>query len=289
MRILLSLGVAIFGAVIPGFLKINLTWKGVVIRAGGALALFLLTFFFTPKIFHEPFQKKAAWENPQTGLPQLNGDFVRLIKSPSAPNLISLELSKLEQPHINLIAEMQIAERNQTSLSHSSKAVSLYTYLSLAYYQLAAISNYRAIHEIEGLITIQLHKEAISRAENCIKYASKGLELYKKILNTSPEELHNQMPIWSENIHSLSKTKLGEYNYLLDLTWYKTAGNAILSYYNKIPFEDSYNEVISLKAISTIKDPPEDDPTMKWVLSSSNGKRPEQDNSTKKFLKQQSI
>jgi hypothetical protein len=288
MRILVSMGVAIFGAVIPGFIKVDLTWKGVAIRAGGALALFVLTFFFTPKVFHESFQETAAWERPQTGLTQLNGDFIRLIKSSSDPDLVSQELSNLNQPHINLIAIMQAAERDQTSLSRPSKLVSLYDYLSMAHYQLAEIARYRAIHEnIAEPIATQLHKEAIHNAEICVTYATKGLELYNKILNTSPTELHNQMPIWPENLYLLSQQKLREYNYSLDLTWYKTAGRAILSCYGKVPFEQIYNEVILLKAKTTVKDPVEDDPTMKWMLSSTNRKCPERDNNTQKFLNQQ--
>ncbi|WP_274024576.1 hypothetical protein [Vibrio parahaemolyticus] len=50
VRIILSLAVAIIGAVIPGFLHVDLTWKGVSIRAFGALALFIISFFFTPKV-----------------------------------------------------------------------------------------------------------------------------------------------------------------------------------------------------------------------------------------------
>jgi len=48
LRVVLSFAVATLGATIPGFL--NLDWKGsgLVIRAGGALALFVLTFVYTP-------------------------------------------------------------------------------------------------------------------------------------------------------------------------------------------------------------------------------------------------
>lgn len=50
LRTILSLSVAVLGATIPGFL--NITWErgGLLIRAGGALALFLLTFLFTPHV-----------------------------------------------------------------------------------------------------------------------------------------------------------------------------------------------------------------------------------------------
>jgi hypothetical protein len=49
-RVILSLAVAVLGATIPGFLNIGWNVKGVVVRAGGALALFLLTFWFTPGV-----------------------------------------------------------------------------------------------------------------------------------------------------------------------------------------------------------------------------------------------
>ncbi len=50
LRILLSLSTAVLGFTIPGFLHIELKGRGLVIRAGGALALFVLTFFFTPGV-----------------------------------------------------------------------------------------------------------------------------------------------------------------------------------------------------------------------------------------------
>lgn len=50
IRILLSLATAVLGAAIPGFLNITLHKKSLLIRASGALALFLLTFTLTPKV-----------------------------------------------------------------------------------------------------------------------------------------------------------------------------------------------------------------------------------------------
>lgn len=49
-RILMSLAVAVIGATIPGFLNLEWNLKGLAIRAGGALALFVLTFMLTPKV-----------------------------------------------------------------------------------------------------------------------------------------------------------------------------------------------------------------------------------------------
>lgn len=69
-RIIISLSAAILGATIPGFLNIGWKGGGLVVRAGGALALFVLTFMYTPKIY-EP--EKAAININQENI---NGDNV---------------------------------------------------------------------------------------------------------------------------------------------------------------------------------------------------------------------
>ena len=50
LRVLLSFSAAALGAKIPGFLNIRWSGSGLVVRAGGALALFALTFLFTPDL-----------------------------------------------------------------------------------------------------------------------------------------------------------------------------------------------------------------------------------------------
>jgi hypothetical protein len=50
MRIVLSLSIGIVGATIPGFLHLEYNLGGFAVRAGGALALFVLTFFGTPEV-----------------------------------------------------------------------------------------------------------------------------------------------------------------------------------------------------------------------------------------------
>lgn len=54
LRILLSLAVSILGATIPGFLSVSWRAGGLLVRACGALALFVLTFFFSPAISNSP-------------------------------------------------------------------------------------------------------------------------------------------------------------------------------------------------------------------------------------------
>lgn len=50
VRILLSFAIAVLGATIPGFLDVEWKGAGLAIRAAGALALFVLTFFATPQV-----------------------------------------------------------------------------------------------------------------------------------------------------------------------------------------------------------------------------------------------
>jgi hypothetical protein len=50
IRIVLSLAVAALGAFIPGMLKVGFDRRGYMIRASGALALFVITFLLTPRV-----------------------------------------------------------------------------------------------------------------------------------------------------------------------------------------------------------------------------------------------
>ncbi|HTU11584.1 MAG TPA: hypothetical protein VMG08_11890 [Allosphingosinicella sp.] len=49
-RIVLALGIGAVGATIPGFLNVDYSARGLVIRGAGGLAVFLIAFFGTPKI-----------------------------------------------------------------------------------------------------------------------------------------------------------------------------------------------------------------------------------------------
>jgi hypothetical protein len=50
LRLVLSFGTAVLGATIPGFLSVGWTSGGLTVRAGGALALFVLTYLYTPDL-----------------------------------------------------------------------------------------------------------------------------------------------------------------------------------------------------------------------------------------------
>jgi hypothetical protein len=50
LRVVISFSAAALGATIPGFLELGWRGRGLAIRAGGALALFVLTFVYTPDL-----------------------------------------------------------------------------------------------------------------------------------------------------------------------------------------------------------------------------------------------
>ena len=52
-RTILSLSIAVLGATVPGFLNVDWSARGLAIRAGGAMALFVLTFVLTPGIVQQ--------------------------------------------------------------------------------------------------------------------------------------------------------------------------------------------------------------------------------------------
>jgi peptidoglycan/LPS O-acetylase OafA/YrhL len=50
LRVVLSFSAGTLGATLPGFLNVRWSGNGLTVRAGGALALFLLTFVYTPDL-----------------------------------------------------------------------------------------------------------------------------------------------------------------------------------------------------------------------------------------------
>jgi hypothetical protein len=49
LRLVLSFGAAVLGATIPGFLSVGWSGGGLTVRAGGALALFVLTYIYSTR------------------------------------------------------------------------------------------------------------------------------------------------------------------------------------------------------------------------------------------------
>ncbi len=76
LRILLSAAMGFMGGVIPGFLRVDLSLRGVLIRSGGGLALGVLTFFFTPSVVPKdpPKSQPVSEVQPQPAIPGLDGD-----------------------------------------------------------------------------------------------------------------------------------------------------------------------------------------------------------------------
>jgi hypothetical protein len=66
LRIVLSLAIAALGAAVPGFLGVGVKASGVAVRAGGALALFVISFFFTPQVITPPLTPPTD-KNATTG------------------------------------------------------------------------------------------------------------------------------------------------------------------------------------------------------------------------------
>jgi hypothetical protein len=85
IRTILSLAVAALGATVPGFLEVGLDGKGVAIRAGGAMALFVVTFFFTPKVIAQPAPVSPPIQNtpvvPVKQVPDVSGYWTATIGS----------------------------------------------------------------------------------------------------------------------------------------------------------------------------------------------------------------
>jgi hypothetical protein len=50
LRLVLSFGTAVLGATIPGFLAVGWSGSGLTVRAGGALALFVVTYLYSPDL-----------------------------------------------------------------------------------------------------------------------------------------------------------------------------------------------------------------------------------------------
>jgi hypothetical protein len=83
LRVVLSLCAAIFGATIPGFLSLGWSGGGLAVRSGGALALFALTFLYTPDLVKD--------QAPNAGV-QINQKSTGSLSPPIVGNTGSIHL-----------------------------------------------------------------------------------------------------------------------------------------------------------------------------------------------------
>jgi hypothetical protein len=67
LRVVMSLSAATLGSTIPGFLNVGWSGGSLVIRAGGALALFVLTFIYTPDLLTDQNHSKSTINQTSTG------------------------------------------------------------------------------------------------------------------------------------------------------------------------------------------------------------------------------
>jgi cytochrome c biogenesis protein CcdA len=88
LRLVLSFGAATLGASIPGFLNVDWSGGGLAVRAGGALALFVLTFVFTPDL---------ATDQGSSGV-QINQHSEGLLSPPIVGNTGSIKTKGLQSP-----------------------------------------------------------------------------------------------------------------------------------------------------------------------------------------------
>jgi hypothetical protein len=67
LRVVVSFSAATLGATIPGFLELGWRGQGLAMRAGGALALFVLTFVYTPDLVTDRGQPLPQIRQESTG------------------------------------------------------------------------------------------------------------------------------------------------------------------------------------------------------------------------------
>ncbi len=79
VRILLSLACAVVGGIAPGFLGIDWRVGGLAIRAGGALAIFVITFFWSPKVVAQQPLSSAQVEKIEKTTEKTGTDVERML------------------------------------------------------------------------------------------------------------------------------------------------------------------------------------------------------------------
>ena len=131
LRTVLSLATAALGATLPGFLHVGITGRGLSIRAGGALALFVLTFFFTPTVLPQlpsPNQPPTGSNSPPISVP-LSSSSTRST-SPSTAEAPSTEAdaanAKVEFFNaVNLITGAQSVPKNVKNIEEAVRNAEL--------------------------------------------------------------------------------------------------------------------------------------------------------------------
>lgn len=92
VRILLSLACGVPGAVIPGFLNVDVKGTGMIVRAGGALGLFVVTYFFAPSVQtqNNPDPGPPVAAGPRDPLESPGGYRAEFVKLPGEGNGITV-------------------------------------------------------------------------------------------------------------------------------------------------------------------------------------------------------
>ena len=85
LRLVLSFAAAVLGATIPGFLSVGWTSGGLTVRAGGALALFVLTFLYTPDLANKQTGQVTISAPGGVAAGEIKNSPINVNSSPSPP------------------------------------------------------------------------------------------------------------------------------------------------------------------------------------------------------------
>jgi hypothetical protein len=86
VRLILSLAVAVLGGTVPGFLHLQLKRRGNTLRAGGALALFVLTYVYTPNMGLGAGEVESTVSHVSSGLDAIQSEMA--CHNATAENLV---------------------------------------------------------------------------------------------------------------------------------------------------------------------------------------------------------
>jgi len=190
VRIVLSFAVAVFGATIPGFLRVQVNVPGLLIRAAGALALFILTYFYAPKLLPsagDPFQRHAVSlreDNPYGFVTMYTDASIRLQHGPltgDSPNVL-LDWNRARLMHI----EDQSVEMCMPAIYDAAHHVSLRGFaLTMprtagCTYVIYDINGFRVVAEVlenreDSVFTVLGFRPSDSRAGFPVPHQCEGL------------------------------------------------------------------------------------------------------------------